>query len=310
MEIEGKRGPDRYLPHMLGHEGSGIVMETGKGVTKVRPGDRVVLTWIKGTGADCPGTRFSLGQQIVNAGGVTTFNSLAVVSENRCVPLPEGVPMDIGALFGCALPTGAGIVFNMLKPARGSSLAVFGIGGVGLSALLGARACGCEPLIAVDVEDWKLTLAQELGAHHVVNARAANPVTAIQGWTKAAGVDYAVEAAGRTGTIEQAFASVRKGGGLCVFASHPPTGERIQLDPYDLICGRQICGSWGGASKMDEDVPRFARLHREGKLPVERLISHRLPLSRINEAIEQLKAGKVTRVLLEINPTCEGASRG
>lgn len=302
MDVRGKRGKDRYLPHLLGHEGTGIVAATGAGVRKVRSGDRVILTWIKGSGADGSGIRYAFGDRIVNAGGVTTFGTRTIVSENRCVPLPDGVPMDIGTLFGCALPTGAGIVLNTIRPTQDASLVIFGVGGIGLSALLGARVCGCTPLIAVDIHDDKLTLAQELGAQHVVNARTHDPVAFVRALTEGRGADYAVEAAGRAETIEQAFLSVRPGGGLCVFASHPQAGERIHLDPYDLICGRQIRGSWGGESKPDEDVPRFARLYREGKLPLERLITHRLPLARINESFELLESGKAARVLIEINP--------
>lgn len=303
MEIQGKRGEDRYLPHLLGHEGTGIVVETGPGVTRVHPGERVVLTWIKGAGANCSGARYQAGNRIINSGSVTTFSTYTVVSENRCVPLPEGVPMDVGCLFGCALPTGAGIVLNTVRPTPHSSLVVFGVGGVGLSALLGARVSGCKPLIAVDVEDDKLALARELGAHSVINARASDPVDAVRRLTGGEGADYAVEAAGRTATIEQAFSSVKKNGGLCVFASHPPFGQRIQLDPYDLICGRQIRGSWGGESNPDVDVPKFAGFYRDGRWPLEKLITHRLPLNRINEAFQLLESGRSARVLIEIDPT-------
>ncbi|MEI6149591.1 MAG: zinc-binding dehydrogenase [bacterium] len=303
MEIQGQRGEDRFLPHLLGHEGTGVVVETGLGVTKVLPGDRVVLTWIKGAGANCSGARYQSGNRVINSGAVTTFSTCTIVSENRCVRLPDGVPMDIGCLFGCALPTGAGIVLNTVRPTPNSSLVVFGMGGVGLSALLGARLSGCAPLIAVDVEDAKLALARDLGAHHVIDARTGDPVEAVRGLTGGEGTDYAVEAAGRTTTIEQAFSCVKKKGGLCVFASHPPFGQRIQLDPYDLICGRQIRGSWGGDSIPDEDVPKFARFYREGRLPLEKLITHRLPLDRINEAFQLLESGQAARVLIEIDPT-------
>ncbi len=303
MEVQGKRGEDRFLPHLLGHEGTGVVEAVGSDVTKVRSGDRVILTWIKGSGANCAGARYHSGIGTVNSGAVTTFSLRTVVSENRCVPLPEGVPMDVGCLFGCALPTGAGIVLNTVRPAMNSSLVVWGLGGVGLSALLGARMAGCAPLIAVDIEDAKLALARELGADATVNARGDDPVEAVRRLAGGEGVDYAVEAAGRAATIEQAFQSVKKGGGLCVFASHPPAGERIQLDPYDLICGRRIQGSWGGESQPDEDIPKFARFYREGRLPLEKLITHRVALRQINEAFQLLESGKAARVLIEIDPT-------
>ena len=131
MEIKGKRGDDKFLPHLLGHEGSGVVMEIGESVTKVRPGDKVILGWIKGSGLNVNGAIYkSYDGKNVNSGGVTTFNEYSVVSENRCTILPGGVPMDIAVLFGCAIPTGAGIVMNTLKPYTGSSIAIWGLGGI------------------------------------------------------------------------------------------------------------------------------------------------------------------------------------
>jgi S-(hydroxymethyl)glutathione dehydrogenase/alcohol dehydrogenase len=302
MEARGRRGPDPYLPHLLGHEGTGKVIEIGEGVTKVRPGDLVVLGWIKGRGLDGGGTRYRQGDRKLNAGGVTTFNESAVVSENRITALPEGVPLDVGVLFGCAVPTGAGIVTNDLRPAPGSSIAVFGLGGVGMSALMATRLFDCKAVIVVDVAVDKLAMASDFGATHALDASRDDPVAAIRKLTGGAGVDYAVESSGRVRVIEQAFESVRRGGGVCVFASHPAQGERISLDPYELICGKQIRGSWGGNCVPDDDIPKFAALYRAGKLPLERLITRRYTLDRVNEALEDLEAGRVARPLIEIDP--------
>lgn len=301
MEARGKRGPDAYLPHLLGHEGTGKVIQAGEGVTKVSAGDLVILGWIKGKGLDGGGTRYSRGQQLLNAGGVTTFNEYAVVSENRIVPLPEGVPLDVGVLFGCAVPTGAGIVMNDIAPAPGSSIAVYGLGGIGMSALMATMLFECERVIAVDVSDEKLSLAREFGASHVVNATTSEPVAAIRALTAGRGVDYAIEASGSARGIEKAFESVRREGGLCVFASHPAYGERISIDPYDLICGRQIKGSWGGGCNPDEAIPKFAALYREGRLPLERLLTKRYSLDQINNALDDLEAGRVGRPLVELD---------
>lgn len=300
MEVRGKRGADPYLPHLLGHEGSGYVEDTGPGVSKVQRGDRVILGWIKGRGMEAGGTVYSRGERRINAGGVTTFNEHAVVSENRCVLVPAGVPMDIAVLFGCAIPTGAGIVTNTLCPAPGSSVAVFGLGGVGLSALMATGLYDCAAVIAVDVEDDKLALARDFGASATINARRQDPVAAIYELTGGRGVDCSIEAAGTTASIEQAFRAVRKGGGRCIFASHPPQGESIRLDPYDLICGKRIEGSWGGGCDPDRDVPRFAELYRQGRLPLERLITRRYTLDQINEALDDLERRKVGRPLIVI----------
>jgi S-(hydroxymethyl)glutathione dehydrogenase / alcohol dehydrogenase len=301
MEVRGKRGPDPYLPHLLGHEGSGVVIEIGSGVSKVRPGDRVVLTWIKGKGADVSSSSYQCGAEKINAGGVTTFNECAVVSENRCVALPAGVPMDIAVLFGCAVPTGAGIVTNTIRPVVNSTLAFFGLGGIGMSALMACRLYRCAKVIAVDVSEAKLRLASEFGATHLLNSSDADPVQAIRAITGGVGVDYAIESAGLTMTIEQAFAAIRRGGGLCVFASHPEAGAQISLDPYELICGKHIIGTWGGASDPDRDIPKFAKLYTSGELPLERLLSRRYSLDEINDALNDLEHRRVTRPLIEID---------
>jgi len=300
MEVRGKRGEDPYLPHLLGHEGSGTVVEVGAKVSKVISGDKVILGWIKGEGMDAPGPKYQYDNKIINAGGVTTFSDYTIVSENRCVKLPDGVPLDVAVLFGCALPTGAGIVINRIRPEKGSTLAIFGLGGVGLSALMASGLFGCSAVIAVDVADDKLKLAKEFGATHVVNSMRQEPIQEILHITGGKGSDYSVEAAGLSKTIEAAFRSVRKFGGLCVFASHPPAGAKIELDPYDLICGRRIEGSWGGSSSPDKDIPLLAGLYLEGKLPLEKMLSARYPLEGINQALDDLENRKIVRALIEM----------
>ena len=301
MEVQGKRGTDRYLPHLLGHEASGEVVDIGEDVTKVKIGDKVILTWIKGEGIEAPGAKYVKGDKIINSGPVTTFSEYSVVSENRCVTMPANIPMDIGSLFGCAVLTGAGIVTNEICPEKGSSIVVFGVGGIGLSALMATKLYECSPVIAVDIENNKLELAKEFGATHVIDAKVQDPVETVYEITEGKGADYAVEAAGRVNTIEQAFQSVRKGGGLCVFASHPSFGEKIRLDPFDLICGKQIRGSWGGASNPDRDVPRFARLYIQGKLPLQKLNNRRYKIDKINDALLDIENTRVLRPLIEMN---------
>jgi S-(hydroxymethyl)glutathione dehydrogenase/alcohol dehydrogenase len=301
MEARGLRGEDRHLPHLLGHEGSGVVESTGEGVTKVKPGDHVILTWIRSRGLEAAGTQYQCGPQALNAGAVTTFNTHAVVSENRCVPLPVGVPMDVAVLFGCALLTGAGIVTNQLEPPPGSTVAVFGVGGVGLSALMACRLYESPRLVAVDVSAEKLAVARACGATDVIDARSTDPVAEIRTLTQGVGVDFSIEAAGTARTIEQAFESVRRSGGVCVFASHPAHGRRISLDPYELICGKRIIGTWGGQCDPDRDIPRFADLYRRGELPLERLLEKRYRLDAINMALDDLERGAVLRPLIEID---------
>lgn len=302
MEARGGRGEDRFLPHMLGHEGSGVVVHVGKGVTKVREGDRVVVGWIKGDGANVPGTQYTLPDGTkINAGGVTTFQKHTVTSENRVSKLPSFVPMEVAALFGCAIPTGAGIVFNTLQPAEGSTIAIWGLGGIGLSALLATRQYKCSKVIAIDVNPEKLQLAREMGATHIINARVDNPYAKVMELTSNTGVDYSVEAAGLTESIEGAFRIVRKGGGQCVFASHPKEGSTIRLDPFELICGKRIMGSWGGDSHPDRDIPKFSKLYQDGHLPLEKFVSKMYKLDQINQAMEDLEEKKIVRAMVEID---------
>ena len=300
MEIRGKRGHDPYLPHLLGHEGSGEVVDIGKGVSKVRKGDKVILGWIKGKGMNAVGALYKQGTLTINSGCVTTFSEYTVVSENRCVLMPEGLPMDLAILLGCAIPTGAGIVLNTIRPQKGQSIAVFGLGGIGLSALIAIPSFSCHPIIAIDVEEVKLKMAQELGATHVINSLYEDPVERIYQITRGQGLDYSIEAAALVLTIEQAFNSVRRKGGLCVFASHPQYGDKIQLDPFELLCGKKIQGSDGGDFQPDQDIPRFVKYYHQGNLPLEKLVSPPYSLEEINQAFNDIENRLVTRALLKI----------
>jgi S-(hydroxymethyl)glutathione dehydrogenase / alcohol dehydrogenase len=306
METRGKRGEDKWLPHLLGHEGTGIVQEIGEDVKKVKIGDKVILGWIKSEGINAePAKYISENGTIINSGNVTTFSELSIVSENRLVKLPEGIPLDIGVLFGCAIPTGAGIVMNEIIPKEDSTIAIFGLGGIGLSALMATNLFKCNKIIAVDIEDKKLELAKDFGATHIINSNNQNIEETILNITNNQGVDYSVECSGLAKIIEIAFRCVKNNGGLCVFASHPQNGDKISLDPYDLICGKQIKGSWGGSSNPDSDIPKFAELYKKGILPLEKLLEKRYSLENINDALDDLENRKVIRPLIEINKDLE-----
>ena len=298
MEVEGQRGEDKYLPHLLGHEGCGKVVHTAVDVTKVSADDWVILGWIKGEGLNADGAKYKLGDKIINSGGVTTFSTYTIVSENRIVPLPKGLPRDISVLFGCALPTGAGIVLNQIKPKKNSSIAFIGLGGIGLSGLMATKAFECKNIIAVDVSDEKLKLAKEFGATHIINASTSDVLKEINNINDGMGVDYSVDAGGKIETIELAFEAVKKNGGLSIFASHPEVGKKISIDPFDLISGKNIKGSWGGASRPDKDIPLLAGLYNKGMMPLEKLVTKSYKLDEINIALDDLKNSKVFRPLI------------
>lgn len=304
LEVRGKRGPDRFLPHTLGHEGSGTVIAVGLGVTKVKPGDCVVLSWIKGNGADVPSTIYESIEGLVNSGAISTFIRQTVTCENRVTPIPQAMPLREAALLGCAIPTGAGIVLNTADVRPGNSVAVFGVGGIGLSAVLTASLMNATTIIAVDICEQKLEQARHSGATHVINARLHDPLVAIQDITDQRGVDYAIEAAGHRETIEMAFQSVRENGGLLVVAGNLPYKQSISLDPFDLIKGKRIIGTWGGESQPDRDIPLYVNLHLTGKLKLDRLINRTYSLTEINQALADLEMGKITgRAVIDMNAT-------
>ena len=301
LEVEGKRGPDRFLPHTVGHEGSGIVVEVGMEVTKVNPGDRVVLSWIKGSGAEVPSTVYRGDHGQVNSGAISTFMTRAAVSENRVTPISEAMPLKEAALLGCALPTGAGALLNTAGADPGSSVAVFGIGGVGLSAILAASQIDAKTVIAVDLFDRKLEQARQAGATHLVNANREDPVSAIMEITDQRGVDYSIEAAGQRSAIEAAFSAVREKGGLCVVAGNLAQGERISIDPFELIKGKRIVGTWGGDTNPDRDIPRYVDMYLCGKLNLDSLITHTYSLDEVNRALEDLANGEVGRAVIDVS---------
>ena len=298
MEINGNRGHDPWLPHMLGHEASGTVVDIGDGVRQVDSGDRVVLSWIKGQGLDVPGAQYKHNGKIVNSGPITTFSQYTIVSENRCTKISDDIPFDVAALLGCAVLTGFGAVSNFVGEVKGKSMAIFGLGGVGLSALMAAAYHKREPLIAVDVVQEKLVLARELGATHVVDARQHDAVDYIMKLT--GGVSFSLDASGSTDVIESAFRCVHRQGGVCVFASHPPYGKKISLDPFDLICGKKIYGTWGGESKPDRDIPFLVDLYSQGKLPLNKLIAGIYCLEDINLAVTEMQNRPLGRILIKM----------
>jgi len=298
-EARGHRGEDKFLPHCLGHEGSGIVRECGPGIAKVKPDDRVILSWIKGSGADVPGTVYAWNGKKVNAGGITTFATYSVISENRLTLVPEGLSMRHAALVGCAVPTGAGVVFNTAQPRPGQSLAVFGVGGIGSCSIAAAALAGCTPVIAVDISDDKLKLAKSLGATHTVNSKSCDAVAEIGKLCKG-GVDFAIEATGIPAVMKQALACVRHQGGTAVVVGNARFGSSLELDPRELNMGKRLLGTWGGDNVPDRDYPRYGKLLASGRLDLEPLLARSYGLFNVNAALDDLERGLAARPLLDI----------
>ena len=282
-EIAGVKGSDAYLPHLLGHEGSGIVVETGPGVNHVAIGDHVVLHWMKGNGIESAPPKYRWKGEILNAGFVTTFNEYAVVSENRLTPISKNVPLNIASLFGCAVTTGLGIVNNNAQTQIGESFVVFGAGGIGLNVIQGAALSSAYPIIAIDLYDNRLELAKTMGATHSFNSSQCDVRQEILSIVGGAGVDIIVDNTGNTEVIQLAY-EITQPQGRTILVGVPRKGDHISLYSLPLHFGKVLTGSHGGETLPSQDIPRFIRLFQNGKLDLESLITERFSLDEINTA--------------------------
>ena len=322
--IDGAR--PRPLPMVLGHEATGEIVELGEGVEGLAAGDRVVFAFVPvcghcqpcatGRPALCePGAAANTAGELLGAGrrwtdaagsflrhhlGVSAFAEYVVSSVRSVVKIDRELAPEIAALFGCAVLTGVGAVVNTAKMAAGESAAIFGLGGVGLAALLGTRCSGAYPIVAVDVLPERLTLALTLGAHHVLDARSPNIVEELRELTHG-GVQYAIETVGNEAVLAQAYAATRRGG-TTVSVGLPPPDRRLSISAVSLVGEeRTIKGSYMGSSVPSRDLPRFIALYRAGLLPVDRLLTHRLRLEDLNEGFDRLARGEGVRQVILFN---------
>ena len=299
MEIGGHRGHDKWLPHLLGHEASGVVVDVGAEVTKVKVGDEVILTWIKSSGIESAPPQYSHNGRTINAGPITTFSNYSIVSENRVVLKPDGLDMDVAVLFGCALATGSGMALHEIQPNDSDLILVLGLGGVGMAALLTLLALGHRNVFAADKDDAKCALAESFGARALKVTSKIEFLNSLKS-TVPKGFNYCIEAGGSVKTIELGFATLNPRSGTLLFASHPPNNERIALYPHELISGKHIRGSWGGAITPDSDIPRLAELFRDNRTRFETLIQNKFELTQINRAVELFSNGSIFRPILEM----------
>ncbi|MDX5356395.1 MAG: zinc-dependent alcohol dehydrogenase family protein [Rhodobacterales bacterium] len=319
--INGDR--PRPVPMVLGHEGSGVVERLGEGVDDLKVGDHVVFVFVPSCGHCGPcqagrpalcepgaaangrgemlagGTRLSRGGQVVHhMTGVSSYASHAVISRRSRVRIDPDIPLNIAALMGCAVLTGAGAVFNMGAVPPGGRAAVVGLGGVGLAAILGAAAAGAETIIAVDTLPAKLDLARELGATHCFEASDPDLTARIKEAT-GGGVDAALEFAGSARALESAFSFTRRGG-TTISAGLTNPKAVLNISPLTLVAEeRSLRGSYLGSGVPARDIPRFLGLYRRGKLAVDRLMTHRIRLDQINEGFDRLHHGEAIRQVIE-----------
>jgi S-(hydroxymethyl)glutathione dehydrogenase/alcohol dehydrogenase len=299
-EIEGAKGPDKFLPHLLGHEGCGTVLEVGEGVKTVRKGDKVVMHWRPSNGIQSETPTYLWNGRKVNAGWVTTFNDHAVVSENRLTPIPAEFDARLAPLFGCAITTAIGVVNNNAHVKIGQSVVVFGVGGVGLCIAQAAQMVSAHPIVAIDVVDSKLEMARQFGATHCINSRRTPGLeNAIRDIVGANGADVIVETTGNARVIETAY-GLTQPKGKTILVGVPRKGDNISIYSLPLHFKKILIGSEGGDSEPHNDIPRYVRLVQAGKFRLDGLITHEFPLEKINDAIALVRQGEAGRVLVTI----------
>jgi Zn-dependent alcohol dehydrogenase len=299
-EIDGVKGPDRFLPHLMGHEGFATVLEIGPGVKHVQAGDSVVLHWRPGAGIQADPPKYRWRGETLNAGWVTTFNRHAVVSENRCTKVPSTTPPEAAALFGCAITTGFGVIENNAKLKMGESVVVFGAGGIGLNIVQAAALLSASTIIAVDRFDSRLELARQLGASHCINSTAGDAEAQIQQALAGQPLDVFIDNTGLPAVIELGY-SLTHSQGRVILVGVPRKGHNLNVYSLPLHFGKVLTGSQGGESQPQNDIPRYLRLLEQGRLQLDRFVSARYPLEQINTAIAAMRDGATAgRVMLQL----------
>ena len=312
----------RPQPVILGHESTGVVLKTGSAVSHVQEGDTVLVTWVPrdaGAANAPPVTaQLEVSDGIAISENVFTWADHTICDQQYVVKVDPNIKKDVTAIIGCAVMTGAGAVINTAKVKAGQSVVIFGVGGVGLSAVVGAKVAGANPLLAVDLDDRKLSFAKTFGATHVINASEVDPVTAIHEMTTqsdqftilkspVSGADYAFDCIGIRSTMEQIVPACRSGhfgaapGGTAVLVGVPST--EVTLNAIDVLLNeKQFIGSIGGSCAPDRDFEKFLKWHNEGTLDLEKMVTARYRLEDINAATQALEAGQIQgRAILEFD---------
>ena len=304
-------------PCVLGHEPAGVVEAVGDLVTYVKPGDHVIgcLSVFCGHCDFCLSGRPNLcanpetkrapmekprlsqkGESIFQGLDLAGYADYMLLHENALVKIRPDMPLDMAALIGCGVMTGVGAVLNTAKVPAGATVAVFGAGGIGLSAIQGARIAGARTIIAIDMVESKLATAKEMGATHIVDASSHDPVQAVKEITDG-GVEYAFEAIGLKVTAEQSFRALARGG-VTTIIGMIPVGQKVEVDGYEFLGEKKMQGSLMGSNRFRVDMPHYIDLYLQGRPKLDEMISVRGKLADVNEAFRAMKAGEVARTVL------------
>ena len=298
-EIDAAKGPDKFLPHLLGHEGSGVVQKIGPGVSTVQEGDHVVLHWRPSKGIQSPTPKYNWNGKQVNAGWVTTFNEQAVISENRLTVIPKDFDMRVTPLFGCAVTTAFGVVNNDAQIKVGQSVVIFGIGGVGLNIAQAASMVSAHPIIGVDLLEHKLEMGREFGLTHAVVGGKENVNDIIRNIVGMQGADVVIETTGNSRVIEQAY-ELTHPDGKTILVGVPKKGDNVSIYSLPLHFNKILTGSHGGDAVPDLEIPRYIRLMESSKMTLDGLITHEFVLDEINQALDLFRSGESGRIIIKI----------
>ena len=297
FEIYSGRDNKKYIPHLLGHEGTGIVVDKHNSVKKVKKGDRVILTWLKCRGIQSKNPIYYDNLKKINSGSVTTFSNFSIVSENRLLKLPKDISLRKGVILGCAFPTGVGMILNNVSSSKNKKIAFLGLGGVGVSALLAGLNLNFDEIYGFDLNQKKLNFlrktikTEKKVLYSLVNKKLLKKFENY--------FDYVIETSGSINGIQDGFKILNNSGNM-IFASHPKKGKKIKIDPFDLIKGKKIFGSWGGGIDYEKNCKKIFKILKDVK-NFDKLFNEKLyNLNNINSAIQDLKDEKVLRPIVKL----------
>lgn len=296
MEVDGKRGNDKWIPHTLGHEAVGVIQEVGSQVSGYKIGEKVILSWIANKGTSAPGYIYESVDGIhINSGPISTFSEIAVIHKSRVHKVQGNFSDDLLSLFGCALLTGAGMALNYFDSSKHKKILILGFGGIGSAAAIALEIFKGAEITILDSSLERVEMAKSLGFKNSFQITVKNDLKPSM---EIGNFDLCLESGGTIESIELGF-SLIKNDGLLAFASHPPFGDKLRIDPFELINGKKLIGCWGGDLQADLAVQIVSEHLSKSKLPLNLLVGKHFPLARINEAFDHLRKSKSGRALID-----------
>jgi S-(hydroxymethyl)glutathione dehydrogenase / alcohol dehydrogenase len=302
QEIVGHKGNEKFLPHLMGHEGCGIVEEIGPDVSTVKKGDKVILHWRKGDGIEADFPTYIFNGRKIQSGKVTTLSEYSIVSENRVTSVPHDIPSDFCALLGCGLSTALGTLINEAQTQSGESVMIVGLGGLGACLLKAANFAKASPIIGVDIHDNKSGIVKALKSDLFINASKNDIKKTLQDALGIEKVDVIIETSGNSNSIANTLPLLGSGGRY-VLVGQPKPGESVEIKNANHLFGgdgKTIKATQGGQFSPAKDIPHYVKLYEEGLLNIEGIITHKMKLDQINEAIDLVKEGKAGRIMINM----------